>query len=484
MSEKVIKFGTDGFRGVIAKDFTVEKIEYIAHGISRYLLNKKVLKNKIPRVVVGYDTRFLSDYFAKSAAEIFSLNNVETFLSDNFIPTPVLSNAVLAENADLGIMITASHNPCIYNGFKIKGPFGGSATMDIINEIEGIINKGLSGDSFDEEINILRKNISDDRNGYKKAGFTDKYWQQITKIADLDIIKNIDFGFLIDPMYGAAQGMYRSFFDRNNIKNVFEIHNMFNPSFGCINPEPIGENLNEAIEFVIKNNLKIGICVDGDADRIGVIGESGNFISSHHIFAIVLYDLIKNGKTDGRVVKTVTTSSIIDRIAQKNNLDIFITPVGFKYIGEEILKQDVLMGGEESGGLWTNGNIPERDGMLMGLKLLEIMVKNKKTLNEILDDIYEQYGYFVYGRNDYEIEAEKRDNIRNQLNISVPDVIAKEGVREVITIDGFKYILEDGSWLMIRPSGTEAVVRVYSESFNSERLKQLLALGRMIVEGD
>ncbi|MDD3519868.1 MAG: phosphoglucomutase/phosphomannomutase family protein, partial [Actinomycetota bacterium] len=381
MGEKIIKFGTDGFRGIIAKDFTVEKVEYIAQGISQYLLNKKELKSKNPSVAIGYDTRFLSDYFAKSAADIFELNNVKAMLSDTFIPTPVLSNAVLAKNADLGIMITASHNPYFYNGFKIKGPFGGSATMDIVTEIEDIVNEGLINGSFKEKINTLKKEASDDNIRYKKLSFIDDYWQQIESLIDLSALKKIDFDFLIDPMYGAALGLYKSFFDKHNIKNVFEIHNMLNPSFASINPEPIGSNLNEAIEFVVKNNLKIGICVDGDADRIGAIGEDGNFISSHHIFAIVLYDLIKSGNKDGRIIKTVTTSSIIDRIAQKNNLDLFVTPVGFKYIGEEILKKDVLMGGEESGGLWTNGNIPERDGILMGLKLLEIMVKNKKTLN-------------------------------------------------------------------------------------------------------
>ena len=487
MSEKTIKFGTDGFRGIIAKDFTTEQVEYIAHGIGQYLLQKKVLKNKKPLVVIGYDTRFLSDFFAKCAAEILALNNIETLLSDNFIPTPVLSNAVIARNADLGIMITASHNPYIYNGFKIKGPFGGSATMDIVNDIEAIVNKGLADDSFRKEIDILKKDIqSGDAGytGYGKADFIKEYWDQIERITDLDILKKIDFDFLIDPMYGAAQGLYKSFFEKHNIGNVFEIHNIINPSFGGINPEPIGSNLNEATEFVIKNNLKIGICVDGDADRIGVIGEKGNFISSHHIFAIVLYDLIKSGRRDGRVIKTVTTSSIIDRIAQRNNLDIFVTPVGFKYIGEEILKQDVLMGGEESGGLWTNGNIPERDGVLMGLKLLEIMVRNKKSLNEILEDIYKEYGYFVYGRNDYEIETNRRDDIKNQLIKSIPEAIEKEGVSEVVRIDGFKYILNDGSWLMIRPSGTEAVVRVYSESFDTDRLEQLLTIGREVVKGD
>ncbi len=482
MTKTKIKFGTDGYRGIIAKDFTIRQVEDISQAVSRYLFDLKKLKNKTPRVVIGYDTRFLSDYFAKTAAEIFSLNNVETLLSESFIPTPVLSNAVLSENADLGIMITASHNPSIYNGFKIKGPFGGSATMDIINDIEIIVNRGLLGDAFKEKIQDLRNDNHTDY-GYKKTSFTGDYWCQIESLIDINLLKKADFKFLIDPMYGAAQGLFKSFFDRHSIKNVYEIHNIINPGFGGINPEPIGVNLNDAIDFVIKNNIKIGICVDGDADRIGAIGEKGNFISSHHIFAIALYDLIKSGKKDGRIIKTVTTSSIIDRMAQKNNLDILVTPVGFKYIGEEILKGDVLMGGEESGGLWTYGNIPERDGMLMGLKLLEIMTRYKKTLDEILEDIYREYGFFVYGRNDYEIEISKRDVLKNLLTQSIPEIIANEGVRETVTIDGFKYILNDGSWLMIRPSGTEAVVRVYSESFNEKRLEKLLDIGRKVIEG-
>jgi len=484
MKDKKIKFGTDGYRGIIAKDFTVEHVEYIAQGVSRYLLKKKDIKGKKPKVVIGYDTRFLSDYFAKCAAEIISHNNVDALLSESFIPTPVLSNAVIDKKADLGIMITASHNPYIYNGFKIKGPFGGSATMDIVIQIEDTVNEGILSGSFDKEINEQKKIFPLAETNYEKQSFIKEYWEQIKRVSDIDILKKIDFKFLIDPMYGAAQGLYRSFFDDNNIKDVFEIHNIMNPSFGDINPEPIGSNLNEAIDFVTKNNMRVGICVDGDADRIGAIGESGNFISSHHIFAIVLCDLIKSGKVNGRVVKTVTTSSIIDRIARKNNIEIFVTPVGFKYIGEEILKKDVLMGGEESGGLWTNGNIPERDGILMGLKLLEIMVKNKKTLNEILRNIYEEYGYFVYGRDDYEIDIDKRDEIKSKLTKAVPEIIAKEDVKEIITIDGFKYVLDDGSWLMIRPSGTEAVVRVYSESDKEERLKQLLDIGRQVVKGE
>lgn len=484
--DKSIEFGTDGWRGIIAKEFTFEKVQLISLGISDYLKNKSGLKGKTPKVVIGYDTRFLSDLFAKNAAEIFSISGIETIISETFIPTPVLSNAVVSRGADLGIMITASHNPYIYNGYKIKGPYGGSAIMDIINDIEDFVNAGINNGIYPEKI----KNISNGTygnnygSGFKTGNFLADYKKQITGLIDTKQINNIDFNILIDPMYGAGQNIFTSILREYGLRTIYEIHNIFNPSFGGINPEPIGINIKEAQDFVRQNKMKVGICVDGDADRIGAVGEKGNFISSHHIFAIVLADLIKNKKTKGRVIKTVTTSSIIDRMAQKNNLELFITPVGFKYIGEEIMKGDVIMGGEESGGLWTNGNIPERDGILMGLKLLEIMSKENKTLNQIIEELYEQYGYFTYGRNDYEVEIKERDNLKNLLKSKIPSLIEKEKVKELITIDGFKYIMEDGSWLMIRPSGTEAVVRVYAESSNGARLNDLLKIGMKVVKGE
>ncbi|MCX6384112.1 MAG: phosphoglucomutase/phosphomannomutase family protein [Actinobacteria bacterium] len=482
IKNKTIKFGTDGWRSIIARDFTFEKVQLISQGISDYLKNKKSPKGKNPKVVIGYDTRFLSDLFAKSAGEIFAANEIETVFSETFIPTPVLSNAVVSRSADLGIMITASHNPYMYNGYKIKGPYGGSATMDIINDIEDFVNSGINNGSYLEKVRIISNN-NNFAACFKTDNFMADYKKQILGLIDTKLLREIDFDVLIDPMYGAGQGIYFSILKELGLKNIHEIHNVFNPSFGGINPEPIGDNIAEAVNYVKQNKMRVGICVDGDADRIGAIGEDGNFISSHHIFAIVLADLIKNKKTKGRVIKTVTTSSIIDRMAKKNNLELFQTPVGFKYIAEEIMKGDVIMGGEESGGLWINGNIPERDGMLMGLKLLEIMSKENKTLNSILEELYREYGYFVYERNDYEIEISERDELKLMLKLKVPLLIEKEKVKEVIAIDGFKYILEDGSWLMIRPSGTEAVVRVYGESSNEDRLKDLLRIGKKVIEG-
>ena len=483
--DKTIKFGTDGWRGIIAKDFTVEKVQLISQGVSDYLKSGRSLKSKNPKVVIGFDTRFLSDLFAKSAAEIFVANGIETILSDSFVPAPILSNAVVSRQADMGIMITASHNPYKYNGFKIKGPYGGSATMDIIGDIEEFVNNGINNGQYLKKIKIINEDIINDRlaGNYELSSFLPDYKKKIYEIIDTDLIRNIGFDILIDPMYGAGRQIYLTILEEMGLKNIYEIHNIFNPAFGGINPEPVGDNMLEAIDFLKINKIKAGICLDGDADRIGAIGEEGNFISSHHIFAIALDDLIKSNKTKGRIIKTVTTSSLISRMSQKNNLEVLTTPVGFKYIAQEILKGDVIMGGEESGGLWTNGNIPERDGMLMGLKLLEIMAKEKKTLNEILKDIYDRYGYFVFGRNDYHIEIRQRDRIKTLLETEIPAAVKAEKVTEVITIDGFKYVLEDGSWLMIRPSGTEAVVRVYAESSSEKRLKELLIIGKRVIEG-
>ena len=479
--ENPVKFGTDGYRGIIAKDFTVEKVVLISQGVSDYINQKKDIKGSVPKVVFGFDCRFLSDLFAKTAAMTFASNKILSVISDDFVSSPMVSNSAVYDSADLGIMITASHNPYIYNGFKIKGPFGGSATMDIINDVEVFVNKTAAKGFKALQPGLQGQNIEE---YFKKADFLKSYKKQIYGLIDSDLFKHINIPILIDPMYGSARKIFPEILDELKISNYHIIHDDFNPGFGGINPEPIGKNIEEAGSYLLKNNLKMAVCVDGDADRIGVIGEEGNFISSHHIFAIVLYDLIKNRKIKGRVIKTVTTSSIIERMALKNNLELVTTPVGFKYIAEEILKGGVIMGGEESGGLWTYGNLPERDGILMGLKLLEIMAREKKTLNEILKEIYDDYGYFVFLRNDYEIPEGRVKSFKEKLESSIPLEIEKLNIVKKVTIDGYKYILADGSWIMIRPSGTEAVVRVYGESSSPQKLEMLMAAGKKVIEGE
>ena len=495
MIEHRIKFGTDGWRGITGFNFIDEKIKIISAGISAYLNKKagieklkiiktdggRVNKNGYLKVVIGYDTRFLSDKFAESAAEVFCKNGITVYLSDRFITSPMLSNAVVRESADLGIMITASHNPYYYNGYKIKGPYGGSATMDIINMIESSVNSIYTNKNFDSLLKNFNSNSA--KSSIVKSDFLSPYKSYVLSLIDCDVIKkNLNFPVLIDPMYGAGQNVFRDILSGLSSSDIYEIHSDINTSFGGINPEPIGENLRDAEKFLKDNKCILALCIDGDGDRVGAIEENGSFVSSHHIFAIVLNYLIKFKNLSGKVVKTVTTSSIIDRICLKYGLELVIKPVGFKYISEEILSGGVIMGGEESGGLWIQGYLPERDGIFMGLVLLEALCREGKTAGEILKQIYNDFGFFVYRRQDYEIENEKKEKIKNLLSGRIPDVLKAEGAGFPITIDGFKYVLNDGSWIMIRPSGTEAVIRIYAESSTEKKLNYLHLLGRKIIE--
>lgn len=477
MEKTMIKFGTDGWRDIIADQFTFEKVKAVSQGVSNYL-KKKVGDSRIPCVALGYDTRFLSERFAQAAAEIFRLNGINVYFSDRIIPTPILSYAVLERKADLGIMITASHNPYYYNGYKIKDPFGGSAAVDIIMKIEDEISEVFKNTAKYRDFLYSK---STNGNNIKKVDFISSYRQNILGQVNRDVIKGFDFGLLLEPMYGAAQGIYRSIIETFNPKNLTEIHSALNPAFGGISPEPIGDNLAEAESILKDKKCKLAICLDGDGDRIAVLGENGNYISAHHIYAIVLWYLATRKKMKGKVVKSVNLSSIADKICSKYNLELITTPVGFKYIAEEILKGEVIIGGEESGGLWAGGDLPERDGMLIGLKLLEIICSTGMTINQILDKIYSEFGYFVFDRIDYEIDLRKKESLKSLLEKGVPDILKNAGAAKVITLDGYKYIMEDGSWIMIRPSGTESVVRIYTEGEDKEKTNYLQDLGKKII---
>ena len=477
MEKTMIKFGTDGWRDIIADQFTFEKVKAVSQGVSNYL-KKKVGDSRKPCVALGYDTRFLSERFAQAAAEIFRLNDINVYFSDRIIPTPILSYAVLERKADLGIMITASHNPYYYNGYKIKGPFGGSAAMDIIMKIEGEISEVFKNTANYRDFLYSK---STNGNNIKKVDFISSYRQNILGQVNRDVIKGFDFGLLLEPMYGAAQGIYRSIIETFNPKSLTEIHSALNPAFGGINPEPIGDNLAEAESILKDKKCKLAICLDGDGDRIALLGENGNYISAHHIYAIVLWYLAARKKMKGKVVKSVNLSSIVDKICSKYNLELITTPVGFKYIAEEILKGGVIIGGEESGGLWAGGDLPERDGMLIGLKLLEIICSTGMTVNQILEEIYNEFGYFVFDRIDYEIDLRKKESLKSLLEKGIPDILKKAGAGRVIVIDGYKYIMEDGSWVMIRPSGTEAVVRIYTEGESDKKVKYLQELGKRVI---
>ena len=478
MKEKIIKFGTDGWRGLIADEFTFEGVRIVSQAVSNYL-KKKVPGDKKPFVVLGYDTRFLSERFAQVSAGVFALNSITTHLSDRIVTSPMLSYAVIERKADLGIMITASHNPYYYNGYKIKSPFGASATMDIIAEVEKEVDEVLENTGKYEKLLNFK---SAGGGTVKRVDLLTGYRENILGQVNNDVIRGFDFGLLLEPMYGAAQGIFKDILETFNPGNLAEIHSILNPSFGGINPEPIGDNLAEARDILKDKKYKMAICLDGDGDRIALLGEDGNYISSHHIYAIVLWYLARIRKIKGKVVKSINLSSIIDKICAKYNLEIVITPVGFKYIAEEILKGGVIAGGEESGGLWAGGILPERDGILMGLRLLEIICSLNMTVNQILDEIYNEFGYFVFDRTDYKIGLPQKENLKSLLEEGIPGILKNAGAGKVITLDGYKYIMDDGSWIMIRPSGTEAVVRVYTEGESEEKTKYLQGLGKKIID--
>ncbi|HEY3308085.1 MAG TPA: phosphoglucomutase/phosphomannomutase family protein [Desulfuromonadaceae bacterium] len=464
-----IKFGTDGWRGVIARDFTFDNLSLVAQATMDYL-NREGLGDK--GLVIGYDRRFLSRDFAWRVAEIAAGNDIRVRLTDGYAPTPAVSWAVRESGAGAGVMITASHNPPEYNGFKIKEAFGGSARPSTTKILEEIVAFNSANG---------RRVIALPFNEGKRKGMIEifdpceGYFRQIGRYVDLDLIAKAGISAVVDPMYGAGSG-----FIPRLLKGVTEIHNDENPNFGGRPPEPIGENLTELAELVRSGKYKVGLALDGDADRIGAVDENGDFFSSHCIFTVILRHLIEHKKMRGSVVKTVSTTRMIDLLAKKYELALFETPIGFKHICELMLTEDILMGGEESGGLGVKGHIPERDGILLGLLLLEAMAVSGKGLRELLDETMEEIGQFFYRRIDRRIEDPEKDQLIMRLKASPPKEIDGQQVSATNFSDGFKFCFENGDWMLIRPSGTEPVLRLYSEAGAPEQVERLLRAAGVI----
>jgi phosphomannomutase len=458
-----IKFGTDGWRGIIADDFTFDNLSLVAQATMDYL-NRDGSGDK--GVVIGYDRRFLSRDFARRVAEVAAGNGIRARLTDDYAPTPAVSWAVRESGAGAGIMITASHNPPEYNGFKFKESFGGSARPSTTKVLEEIVAFNMANDrrvvatSFDEAVQKGMIEIFDPCVGY---------FRQIGRYVDLDLIARAAIPAVVDPMYGAGSG-----FLPRLLAGIDEIHSSENPLFGGQPPEPIGEHLAELSSLLGGGKYRVGLALDGDADRIGAVDENGDFFSSHCIFTVILRHLIEHKRLRGGVVKTVSTTRMVDLLAHKYDLPLFETPIGFKHICELMLSEDILMGGEESGGLGVKGHIPERDGILLGLLLLEAVAVSGKGLRRLLDETMDEIGHFSYRRIDRRIDSDAKDQLIDRLKARPPAEI--DGRRVVATnfIDGFKFIFENGDWLLIRPSGTEPVLRLYSEAGTPEQVDRLL----------
>lgn len=467
----MIHFGTDGWRAVIADTFTFENVRLVSQAVANWV-HRQGESN--PSMVVGYDTRFLSDRFAAETARVLAANGILVWLTRTDAPTPAISFNVKDKGAIAGVVITASHNPPRYNGFKVKSRHGSSATAEdclaIEAELAVIQENGGKVNIMDYDEAIAQEKIV-------RFDPSWTYYQHLANIVDLDQISAGELNVVADAMWGAGRGAFNSILSRTRT-HITSIRDVLNPGFGGIHPEPMLKYLNELVATVQRLQADIGLATDGDADRIGAIDGQGNYIDPHHIFALTLRHLIENKGLRGDVVKTVSTTLMIDAIAAAYDLKVHETPVGFNHIADLMMQHDVLMGGEESGGISLRGHIPEGDGIIMGLMLLEVVAHAGVPLHEVVADLQAKYGPAHYARIDSRLTKQlpKKEVVQMMVD-SAPGNMNGETVQRVDTLDGVKFYLADRSWLLIRPSGTEPVLRIYAEAHTPDAVKNLLETG-------
>lgn len=452
-----VKFGTDGWRAIIAKDYTFDNLKLAALASARYFLGHP---NRAKGVCVGYDTRFMSKEFAAYTAEVFSSQGLKVYLSDSFASTPAVSLYTREKQLAGGIVITASHNPAIYNGFKVKASYGGPAHPEVITEIESYLPL------VDPATEIMADNKLIEMVDMK--GF---YVSYLKSRIDLPLIRESKVKIAHNAMFGAGQDLIKNLFDESMV-NCY--HCSLNPGFGGINPEPMPQYIEEFIEFFKEVETDVAIINDGDADRIGMLDENGAFVDSHKLFAIILKDLVEEKHQKGEVAKSFALSDIIDKICRKNNLILHELPVGFKHVSKLMTTNDILIGGEESGGIGITSFLPERDGVYTGLLVLEMMTRKGKTLSELVQELYDEYGFFCFSRHDLHVSEEKKQAIIAKASTGDLETIAGYKVLKFNDLDGYKYHFE-GGWMMIRPSGTEPILRLYCEADSREKVEKVLA---------
>lgn len=475
-----IRFGTDGWRAVIAETFTFSNLRLVAQAIADYV-NKELATESTPEVVIGFDTRFLSDRFAAEVARVMAGNGIVAWLTRNDCPTPALSYNVKVRNAAAGVMITASHNPPRYNGIKMKATYGGSASPKASRRVEHYLER-LQNEARGPNIMDLQRGVDTDM--IRRFDPSWAYYQHLSTLVDMDVISGGELRIIADAMFGSGRGAFREILGRSRCR-VREIRSYMNPGFESIHPEPIREHLDLLAAAMRQEHADVGVATDGDADRLGAMDGRGEFVSPHEIMSLALRYLVEKRGLTGDVVKTLSTTAMINRIANKHGLNLHETPVGFNHIAEHMLNGKVLIGGEESGGISIQGHIPEGDGVLMGLLLLEIMADAGRStpLHEIVADLHSEFGPSFYRRIDLHLKKPvSKTEMTRQLSETAPASMAGQSVREVQTFDGIKYVLADESWLLIRPSGTEPVLRLYAEGTSEDLVEALLAMARDLVE--
>ncbi|MDQ3100040.1 MAG: phosphoglucomutase/phosphomannomutase family protein [Bacteroidota bacterium] len=454
-----IKFGTDGWRAIIAQEFTVDNVARVSIAVADW-----VKKNfpKDPSIVVGHDCRFAGELFAETAAKIFISKGIKVHLAKGFVSTPMVSLGALRTGSSLGVIITASHNPPSYNGYKLKGIYGGPLLPEDVQVIEDMIPEQAEQISID-----LKKAEKDGMMNY--VDLETMYVQHVEKNFDLEMIRKSGLKLGFDAMYGSGQNVIPRI-----LKDVELLHCDNNPGFHGQAPEPIHKNLIEFSELIKKGDIDCGLAVDGDADRIGLYNGKGEFIDSHHLILLLIHYLVKYKKFTGKVVVAFSATPKVKKMCEHYGLEYQVVKIGFKWIAGIMIKEDVLLGGEESGGIAIKGHIPERDGIWMGLTIWEYMAKSGKSLDELIAEVYEIVGPFSYDRNDLHISEDLKQKVLAECEAGSYTNFGGMEVRRVETIDGHKFHFDNDQWLMIRASGTEPVLRCYAESDSLDNARKIL----------
>jgi alpha-D-glucose phosphate-specific phosphoglucomutase len=456
-----IEFGTSGWRALIAEDFTFDNVRLLSQAVANYLKKTKGSKAKI---VIAHDVRFLSEEFSYAAAAVIASNDIDVYLPKRSTPTPVASFTIIEKKLQGGIIISASHNGPEYNGFKFSSEHGGPSPKEITSGIEKELSRISGKDIKFDEQKINRRITS-----FNPAP---SYLKHLERILDTELLKKHKFKIAVDCMNGIATGYLDKMLEKLNYR-LKVINKEDDPLFGGRDPDPLPGNLKELIKIVKEGNFDLGLSVDGDSDRFGIIDRGGDFIYPNQVISLIFYYLVKARKRFPKVARSVSTTHLVDEIAKDHKIEVVETPIGFKYISELLATGEYIMGAEESGGLSIGGHLPEKDGILVDLLVVEALAYFKKPAKEILKEIYKKYGRFYNKRINLEVEKDGQKKFMDKISKNPPTEIAGARVEQIDKVDGYKFILDNGDWLMFRASGTEPVIRCYLESRTSSGFKKL-----------
>ncbi|MCI0625421.1 MAG: phosphoglucomutase/phosphomannomutase family protein [Acidobacteria bacterium] len=464
-----IKFGTDGWRAVIARDFTFANVEVVTQAIADYMESQKPACRE---VLIGFDCRFMARQFAHRVADVLAGNAFQAELLDRPFPTPYVSYEVKRRSLAGGVMVTASHNPPEFCGIKFKAPFGGSATPAIVKEIENRLHQTAP-----------RRTAAGHAGAIQEVAPRQEYFDHVKSLVDFGVIRKAKPQVVADAMHGAAQNLLEQILGAYGI-TCFTIRDHPDPLFGGIFPEPMEENLGALRTAILDKRASIGLATDGDADRLGAMDGEGNYVNTHQILALLILYLVRQRGWKGKVVKTVSQSVMIERICQKLGLECTIVPIGFKNIADLMLHEDILIGGEESGGVGIKNHIPERDGILISLLMLEAFAHGGHTLKEEIERLWKEFGEFHFKRRDLHVPLEFGMSLVQRLRDDPPAQFSSLALQRVDSLDGTKLIFTDESWILFRQSGTEPLLRIYCEAGTLEQVRRMMKKGEELARGN